>query len=232
MSFLAFSVHSVPDVKTAARFYNLGDLDESSALKAIAHINQQSGKKNIPLYWQKIAAISCVYSGDSMMLDVKGFGASEENEVLLLQNFVQSVTGRTKADVFVSWNFKSREYPLLTYRCLKNELPAPAIMNANSVSLYQTLAGAENLPPCPQKHITSLLGLEEYPEMSRKEIWKAWLNGDKQPIQDDCTLRAVETYLLYIRYLMVVGAVSKKWYEQEVARIGKIAQNLPEVLRH
>lgn len=223
MSFLVFAIHTIPDTDTGARRYNLGDLDDKSAAKAMHHLQQQSGAAELPLYMQRIAAVTTIYRGDGVSLDINSFGAGKETEEVLLKNFYKSINNHTKTNVVVSWDALSREIPLLMYRCLKNEVPENAVSNHNSISLSTALTQT-GLASTSQQNVMSLLGLETEPLMSKKEIWKNWLNDKTGLIERDCTFRALDTYRIYIRHLMITNEVSKQYYEREMSRIDKLIE--------
>ena len=98
MNVLAFNIETIPDIEGGQRIHQLLGLDDNSTSKALFHLRQQkTGSRKLPLYLQRIAAISVVYRGMDDGMDhevsVRSLGDVNSSEAQLLKLFFDE-TGR------------------------------------------------------------------------------------------------------------------------------------------
>ncbi|MEE9351732.1 MAG: hypothetical protein V3U78_05690 [Thiotrichaceae bacterium] len=221
MNFLVFAIHTVPDTETGARKYNLGYLDDKNSLKAIMHLHQQSGKSELPHYMQRIVAISTIFRGEGVTLDINTFGDHANSEADLLNQFFKSINGY-KMPTLISWDSTGNEMPILTYRCLKHAIPIPLIISSNPLSLTHAISSYHPEAATTQENMMSLLGLDHVSSLTTNEVWKYWGKGDVDLIQDNCDFKALNSYRVFLRYQLMIGEVTHLHFEHESARIEKI----------
>ncbi len=179
MNVLVFDIETIPDIEGGQKIFDLEGLDDKSTAKAMAHLQQQkTGSDFLPLYLQKIIAISVVYRGmgDDMgnLVSVKSLGTSESTEAELLALFFSEIEERTPT--LVSWNGTGFDLPVIHYRTLKHGISAKgywekgesdkAFRKDNYLSRYHerhtdlkdVLASYNHRATAPLDHISTLLG--------------------------------------------------------------------------
>ena len=215
---IVFAIHTVPDTETGARKYNLGDLDEKSAIKAMMHLQQQSGKEELPHYLQRIVAISAVSRGASGLPVLNSWGLDNkacESEAEMLTQFLAKLTTSTST-ALVSWDNTDRDLPVLMYRSVKNRVPAPLLTTGVFTSLKQALCDGQPEAMTSQKNVMDLIGLGCAPVLSQKTIWKYWRKGKTEKIHKSCINRALDSYKIYYHYLLMTGGLSPEQYLDEM----------------
>ncbi len=223
MNFLVFAIHTVADTETGVRKYNLGDLDDKSALKAIMHLHRQSGKNVLPHYMQRIVAITTVYRGDGVTLDINTFAnkTNADSEASILSQFFKSINSY-KVPTLISWDSAGNDIPVLMYRCLKHKISATLLMAKQPISLTHAISSYQPDASTSQENIMSLLGLDYVASLSTKEVWKHWSNGNIELIKKNCICKALNSYRVYLRYQLMKGEVTPQYFEHEASRIERL----------
>lgn len=215
---IVFAIHTVPDTETGARKYNFGDLDEKSAIKAMMHLQQQSGREELPHYLQRIVAISAVSRGASGLPVLNSWGLdnkASESEAEILTQFLEKLTTSTPS-ALVSWDNTDRDLPVLMYRSVKNRVPAPLLTSGSFTSLKQALCDGQPEAMTSQQNIMDLIGLRYTTVLSSKVIWKYWRKGKHEEINKSCINRALDSYKIYYHYLLMTGDLSPEQYLDEM----------------
>ena len=220
MSFLVFAIHTVPDIETGAKKYNLGDLDDKSALKAMMHLYQQSGKDELPHYMQRIVAISMIFRGKGVTLELNTISDDVNSEAVLLRNFFKNIAKYT-VPTLISWNSKDVDMPILKYRCIKHEISIPHLIATPPLSLTHEISSFYAKASTSQENIMSLLGLEYEPAFSTETVWRHWGKGELELIKNNCTFKALNSYRVYLRYQLLIGEVTHSHFRHESERIEK-----------
>ena len=55
--------------------------------------------------------------------------------------------------------------------------------------------------------------------MDGSQVWQAYHAGKIQDIRDYCETDAANTYLMYLRFRLMTGALDGDEYEQEIKRV-------------
>ena len=126
---LVFDIETIPDVAGLRR------LEDFPASMADADVAQQvmqlrldkTGSDFLPLYLQRIVAISCVIRRTTKeglpQIKVGSLGNSDDSEKVLIQAFFDLIEKYTPQ--LVSWNGSGFDLPVLHYRALINQVHAP-----------------------------------------------------------------------------------------------------------
>lgn len=236
MNVLVFDIETIPDIEGGQRIFDLEGLDDKSTAKAMAHLQQQkTGSDFLPLYLQKIVAISIVYRGmgDDMgkLVAVRSLGSLESTEAELLSLFFQEIEERTP--VLVSWNGSGFDLPVIHYRTLKNSVSAPGYWekgsrnsdfeNDNYLSRYHerhtdlkdVLASYNRGATAPLDHLSTLLGFPGKNGMDGSKVWDAYQAGNLKGIRDYCETDVLNTYLVYLKYQLMRGEISAEEIDDE-----------------
>lgn len=230
MNFLIYAIHTVPDTETGARKYNLGDLDDKSALKAIMHLHQQSGKDELPHYMQRIVAISTIFRGEGVTLEVNSFGADTsantsavnmDPEAHMINQFFKSIN-TYKIPTLISWDSIGNDMPILMYRCLKHKIPATLLTSSHPLSLAHAISNYQDEAATSVENIMTLLGLDYVSALTTKEVWKHWGKSNSELIKENCTFKVLNSYRVYLRYQLMIGEVTHQHFEHEAIRIERL----------
>lgn len=238
---LVFDVESVPDVAGVRLLYGLesGLDDEEVAEFAFQKRRAAAGTDFLPLHLQRVVAISCVLRDDSGFR-VWSLGSPSDSEGALIQRFFDGVEKYTPQ--LVSWNGGGFDLPVLHYRGLIHGITAARYWDLgnddrdfkwnNYISRYHTrhldlmdlLALYQPRANAPLDELAKLIGLPGKIGMDGSEVWAAYRAGRLGAIREYCETDVVNTYLVYLRFQLMRGAMTRKAYGEEHALVrGSIA---------
>ena len=126
---LVFDIETIPDVAGLRRLEDFSEAmsDVEVAAKAMADRAVKTGSEFLPLYLQRIVAISCVIrrtTKDGLpQIKVGTLGTAQDDEKVLIQAFFDLIEKYTPQ--LVSWNGSGFDLPVLHYRALANQIQAP-----------------------------------------------------------------------------------------------------------
>lgn len=204
MSVVIFAIHTVPDTETGTRKYNLGDLLEKDVIKAIMHLQQQSGKQELPAFMQRIVAISAIFPQENKEVAVETWGGEDETEQSILDCFFRMIDVN-RCTKLVSWN-NTNDQPVLMYRCLKNKVIAPILNRGSPISLKGLLSCNQLEAQTQQQNVMDMLAINHAPVLTIQQIWKYWRKGKHSAIQQSCIHQVLDSYKIYQRYQLVTGS--------------------------
>ncbi len=235
---LAFDIETVPDV---AGYRTLLDLDPALADADVAEIAFQrrraaTGQDFVPLHLQRVVAIACVLrEGDG--LRVWSLGAPEDGEAELVQRFYDGVE-KYKPQL-VSWNGGGFDLPVLHYRALRHGVVAPRYWDMgegdyadsrdfrynNYINRYHTrhldlmdvLAMYQPRASAPLDQVARLIGLPGKLGMDGSQVWDAFRAGRTADVRAYCETDTLNTWLVYLRFQLMRGALDRAEYAAEIA---------------
>jgi predicted PolB exonuclease-like 3'-5' exonuclease len=163
---------------------------------------------------------------------------SGEGEII--QRFFDGIEKFTPQ--IVSWNGGGFDLPVLHYRGLIHGVSAPRYWDMgegdyrdsrdfkwnNYISRYHMrhtdlmdlLAMYQPRGSAPLDQLARLMGLPGKLGMDGSAVWGAWLEGRIAEIRDYCETDVVNTFLVFLRFQMMRGLLSK--VEHEANRAGQI----------
>ena len=77
------------------------------------------------------------------------------------------------------------------------------------LAMYQPRANA------PLDDLAKLIGFPGKLGMDGSKVWDAYQNGEIENIRNYCETDVVNTYLVYLRFQLMRGSISKDQYQQE-----------------
>jgi 3'-5' exonuclease len=235
MNTLVFDIETVPDVALGRRLYGLGDLADAQVAKAMFALRRQgSGADFLPHEQQRVVAISCLLrSAETLTLWSLGDLASSEAE--LVQRFFEGIQ-RYSPDL-VSWNGGGFDLPVLTYRALLHEVQAPRYWDTGDgdgefrynnyhnryherhTDLMDVLSGYQGRARVSLANMASLLGLPGKLGFDGSQVWAAFQGGDLPGIRRYCETDVLNTYLIFLRYELLRGRLSRERHAEELERV-------------
>ena len=230
---LAFDIETVPDVEGIRRLHGLeaGLPDRDVAEMAFQLRRQATGHDFLPLHLHRVIAISCALR-DRESFKVWSLGAGAEPEGELIQRFFDGIDKYTPQ--LVSWNGGGFDLPVLHYRGLISGVSARRYWDLgendrefkwnNYISRYHNrhldlmdlLALYQGRANAPLGELCRLMGLPGKLGMEGSGVWDAYQAGKMAEIRQYCETDVVNTYLVYVRFQMMRGAITSDQHRKEV----------------
>ncbi|HEX6007149.1 MAG TPA: 3'-5' exonuclease [Burkholderiales bacterium] len=246
---LVFDIETVPDVAGLRKLHGLDDSvsDASVADMAFQLRRQSTGSDFLPLHLQRVIAISCALrERDSFR--IWSLGGPQQSEAELIQRFFDGLEKYTPQ--LVSWNGCGFDLPVLHYRGLIHGVKAPRYWDMgdgdhrdsrdfkwnNYISRYHTrhldlmdlLALYQPRANAPLDSIAQLLGLPGKLGMEGAEVWDAFRAGRLEEIRCYCETDVANTYLVFLRFQLMRGALDDQHYAAECALVRSVLERSPE----
>ena len=233
---LVFDIETVPDVAGIRRLQGLSDAltDDDVAELAFHQRRAQTGNDFLPLYLQRVVAISCVLrAADSWK--VWSIGAPEDAERDLIQRFFDGVEKFTPQ--LVSWNGQGFDAQVLHYRGMLHGVSAGRYWDQgdedrefkwnNYISRYHPrhldlmdiLALYQPRASAPLDALAKLYGFPGKLGMDGSAVWGAYRDGCLGEIRDYCETDVVNTYLVFLRFQKMRGILSAEAHAREEALV-------------
>lgn len=241
MNTLVFDIETVPDVELGRRLYGLDGLEDAQVAKAMYALQRQAmGARGLPpseflpLEQHRIVAISCALRGREG-LRVWSLGDPGSGEAELVQRFFEGIERYTPD--LVSWNGSGFDLPVLTYRALRAGVQAPRFWETgdgdasfrwnNYLSRYHrrhtdlmdVLSLYQGRGRASLADMACLLGLPGKLGFDGSQVWGAALAGDIAGIRRYCETDVLNTWLVYLRFELLRGHLSREQHADEVERV-------------
>ncbi len=242
---LVFDIETIPDIDGLRKLHGLdADIaDKDVADMAFQLRRQSSGSDFLPLHLQRVVTIACALR-DRDTFRVWSFGEPEDTEASLIQRFFDGI--ERYAPQIVSWNGGGFDLPVLHYRGLIHGVRAARYWDLgdddrdfkwnNYISRYHMrhldlmdlLALYQPRAAVRLDQIAQLIGFPGKLGMDGSQVWDAYLAGKTAEIRHYCETDVVNTYLVYLRFQMMRGALTGERYDAECAvvrtSLGKSAE--------
>ena len=229
---LVFDIETIPDTDGLKK---LLDLPPETSAEDVANIafhkrRQQNGSEFLPHHQHRVVAISCALrEGDSFR--VWTLGAPDAPEQEIIQRFFDGIEKYTPN--IVSWNGSGFDLPVLHYRAMIHGIQAPRYWDMgdddrdfkwnNYISRYHmrhldlmdVLAMYSGRANAPLDQMAQLCGFPGKLGMDGSKVWDAYKNGAIGAIRDYCETDVANTYLVFLRFQLMRGLLSKQRYAEE-----------------
>lgn len=244
MNTLVFDIETIPDVELGRRLYDLGDLDDESVAKAMYFKQKQARDSDfLPLPQHRVLVVSAVLR-DPEGIRIFSLGPDPVPEKEIVQRFFDGI--ERYSPVLVTWNGAGFDLPLLHYRALKHGVSAPRYWEVGDgdrefrynnylgrfhwrhIDLMDVLAGFHNAGRCSLEQAALLLGLPGKLGMSGDRVWSYYLEGRLGEIKGYCETDVLNTYLVYLRFQLMRGALDAERHAQEVELLRQKLEASPE----
>ena len=235
MNVFSFDIETIPDVELGRKLYGLDDLTD----KQVGYVMQtrrreETGSEFLSLEQQRVVAISvALRSRDSFK--VWSLGDSNASEAEIIQRFFDGID-KYSPDL-VSWNGSGFDLPVLHYRALRHGIAAPRYWEIGEedssfkwnnylnrfhwrhVDVMDVLSGYQGRGRASLQNVAMLLNLPGKLGMSGDKVWDCWLEGGIEQIRNYCETDVLNTFLVYLRFQLMRGHLTKELYLQENQRI-------------
>jgi 3'-5' exonuclease len=242
---LAFDIETVPDVEGLRRVHGLdaGVSDKDVAEMAFQLRRQATGSEFLPPHQHRVVAVSCALrERDSFR--VWSLGESGDGEGELIQRFFDGLEKYTPQ--LVSWNGRGFDFPVLHYRGLIHGVKARRYWETGEedrdfrynnylsryhlrhLDLMDLLALYQPRGSVALHEISQLLGFPGKLGMEGAGVWEAYQSGKLAGIRSYCEADVVNTYLLYLRFQLMRGALDDARYRAECDLVRSTLNKSPE----
>jgi predicted PolB exonuclease-like 3'-5' exonuclease len=235
MNLFVFDIETVPDVDAGRRLYDLDGLEDREVGEIMFHKQREaSGNDFLRHHLHRVVAISVVLrSADRFKLWSLGDPTSPEEE--LIQRFFDGL--ERYSPTLVSWNGSGFDLPVLHYRSLVHGVVANRYWETGDddssfrwnnylsrfhqrhTDLMDVLSGYQPRASAPLQEIALLLGLPGKLGMHGSLVWEQYLGGDVEGIRHYCETDVLNTFLVYLRFELIRGHVTRDAYERECAHL-------------
>ncbi len=244
MHCFAFDIETVPDTALGRRLHNLEGLTDEQVARVMFSVRrQQTGSEFLPLHQQKVVAIAvAMRSRDTFR--VWSLGDPDAEEAELIRRFFDGLE-KFSPDL-VSWNGASFDLPVLHYRALLHGIQAPRYWETGDedqafrwnnylsrfhwrhLDLMDVLSGFQGRGRASLEQISVMLGLPGKLGMSGDKVWDHFQRGDIDEIRAYCETDALNTYLIYLRFELMRGRLSRESYAEECEKVRSTLAGAPE----
>ena len=242
---LVFDIETVPDIAGLRRLHGMdSSLSDHDVAETAFQLRRQShGNDFLPHYLQRVLVISCALH-DRDSFKVWSLGANGESEGEIIQRFFDGIEKYTPQ--LVSWNGGGFDLPVLHYRGLMHGVKASRYWDMgeddrefkwnNYISRYHQrhldlmdlLAMYQGRANAPLDALAQLMGFPGKLGMDGSAVWGAFQDGRLEDIWRYCETDVVNTYLVFLRFQLMRGALTTEQHDQQIAAVraalGKIDQ--------
>lgn len=235
MNIFVFDIETVPDVTAGRQLYDLTGLSDKEVADVMFHKRrQESGGEFLRLHLHRVIAISVALRTRDRF-SVWSLGEADSSEKELVERFYTGIEKYTPT--IVSWNGKGFDLPVLHYRALVHGVNASRYWetgendnsfrwnnylsryHARHTDLMDVLAGYEMRAYAPLDEIATMLGFPGKMGMSGAKVWDEYLAGNINGIRDYCETDVLNTYLVYLRFELMRGNLTRPEYDEECALV-------------
>ena len=233
---LVFDIETVPDVAGLRRLRPEWAAlpDAEVADRAFAERRERTGNDFLPLHLHRVVAISCVLRNDAGFR-VGSIGSLADGEGALIQAFFGMIDRQTPQ--LVSWNGGGFDLPVLHYRGLLAGVSAARYWELgdddrefrynNYIGRYHTrhidlmdlLAMYQPRASAPLDDLAKLAGFAGKLGLDGSRVWDAYQAGQLEQIRNYCETDVVNTWLVFLRFRLMRGAISVDQHARETALV-------------
>jgi predicted PolB exonuclease-like 3'-5' exonuclease len=231
----AFDIETIPDVELGRRIYDLGDLtDKQVGYVMQAKRREEAGHEFLSYEQHRVVAISvALRTRDGFK--VWSLGDPNAAEAEIIQRFYDGIEKYTPD--LVSWNGGGFDLPVLHYRALRHGIQAPRYWESGEedqsfrfnnylnryhsrhLDLMDVLSSYQARARISLQSAAMLLGLPGKLGMSGDKVWDCYLEGRLDSIRNYCETDVLNTFLIYLRFELMRGRLTREEHDAEVALI-------------
>ena len=229
---LAFDIETVPDCAGIRRLYDLPESlpDHEVAEVAFQKRRTQTGSDFLGPHLHRVGGSSCLMR-QAEGIRIWSIGEPEADEAAAIQRFFDGV--EKLVPQLVSWNGGGFDLPVLAYRGLARGVQAAKFWDqgeddkdfrwnsyvsryhARHLDLMDVLAMYQPRNNAPLDEVAQIAGLPGKIGIGGAAVWPAYREGRIAEIRSYCEADTANTYLLWLRFQLLRGALSAKQYRAE-----------------
>lgn len=247
-----FDIETIPDTEAVFNLTGNNEKDHDKLREALDsyHLEITDGKNAFPRQpFHKVVAISFLEaeihrdaSGkeEFVLKELRSGGKASSDEKELLEGFF-SYVGKMKPRL-VSFNGRSFDLPVLKYRAMKYGIQAAWLYKSgdkwNSYSsrysddwhcdLLEVLSDFGASTRCKLHEVCAILGFPGKFGADGGSVMQLYDQGKLQDIRDYCETDVLNTYMVYLRYMLHNGTITKDSYNKSIGEILSFIRNNEE----
>jgi predicted PolB exonuclease-like 3'-5' exonuclease len=230
---LTFDIETVPDTEGIRRLLSLPAQMPAAEVAAIAFAQrrEKTGNDFLPLHLHRVVAIACALR-ERDSFKVWSLGDPADPEPVLVQRFFDGIDKYTPQ--LVSWNGGGFDLPVLHYRGMIHGIRAARYWDMgeddrdfkwnNYISRYHSrhldlmdlLSLYQGRATAPLNEIAQLLGLPGKLGLAGAKVWETYQDGGIKAIRDYCETDVANTYLIFLRFQLMRGALDETEHRREL----------------
>jgi predicted PolB exonuclease-like 3'-5' exonuclease len=230
---LVFDIETIPDAAGLRKIWDLAPTVSDQAVIDLAsqRRRQATGNDFLPAHVQQVVAISCALRSDEGVR-VWSLGAAGDPEPEIVKRFFDGIEKYTPQ--LVSWNGSGFDLPVLHYRAMIHGIPGCcywdqgendrefkfnnylARYHARHTDLMDVLASYNNRAFAPLDEMAQLCGFPGKLGMEGSQVHDAFKRGEIEAIRNYCETDVANTYLLFLRFQLIRGALNPDAYAREI----------------
>ena len=197
-------------------------------LRAVSRVADVGGLRQIDL-------VNALQFRRRLRVALKHPVALDDDEAALVRRFYDGIEKYTPQ--LVSWNGGGFDLPVLNYRALINGVTATRFwewgdedrsFNYNNyisryhkrhLDLMDILAFYQARANAPLDEVAKLCGFPGKLGFDGSQVWDAWCDGKIEGIRNYCETDVANTYLVFLRFQRLRGALDEGQYQQELALV-------------
>jgi len=232
MNVLIFDIETIPDIATGRRLYDLEGLSDADVAKVMFHKRREEtgDSEFLRHHLHRVVAISVVLR-HADQLRVWSIGDANADEAEIIRRFFEGI--EKYSPTLVTWNGGGFDLPVLHYRALLHGVSAPRYWETGNedasfrynnylarfhwrhVDLMDVLSGYQPRAVARLDEIATMLGFPGKMGMDGSKVWEACLAGDIAGIRNYCETDVLNTWLVWLRFEVMRGALAKSACEEE-----------------
>lgn len=233
---LAFDIETIPDIEGLRKLHGLdGSVSVSNVAQMAFQLRRQAtGSDFLPLHLHRVIVISCALR-ERDSFKVWSLGDAGDDEGRLIQRFFDGIEKYTPQ--LVSWNGGGFDLPVMHYRGLIHGVNAARYWemgegdykdsrdfkwnnyigryHSRHLDLMDLLALYQPRANAPLDHLAQVMGLPGKLGMDGSAVWDAYQAGRLAEIRNYCEADVANTYLVFLRFQLMRGALTGKQHRAE-----------------
>lgn len=237
---LIFDIETVTDLKAGAHLFNL-DLSADDTKAALDKLRrQETGHDFQRIALHEIVCISGLWI-DENGLKLFSFSRERYSEAEILAKFVSIFEKRQP--ILVSWNGAQFDLPVILFRAMYHGVSAPSLFDQGELNTQKRYNNYQNryhhrhidvmdvMAMFNGRHfqklndISCLLG---FPGKQQVDIQEQVRQQDWASVACYCETDVLNTWLIYLRWLLLKGQVSAQVHEQWIYATINYLQQQPQ----
>ncbi len=229
-----FDCETIPDISLIRQTFNVDGDDLQATKMALEQHESKTGTSFLPLPYHRVVAISAVIA-DEFGVFRKVSTIEGENEAEIIAAFLRFIDSHNPR--LVTFNGRTFDIPMLMLRALKYNLSCPAYFEQENsevnkskwdnyrsrysenfhLDLMDSLSHFGAVRGMKLDLVCQMAGIPGKFDVSGEQVLELYYNGEIEKIKEYCESDVLNTYLLFLKYELLKGNLTKGEYAQRLA---------------
>ncbi|BCD60721.1 MULTISPECIES: 3'-5' exonuclease [unclassified Nitratiruptor] len=234
-----FDCETIPDIELIRKNFEVEGEDFEAIHQALQQYEAKAGTTFLPHPYHKVVAISAVFADDfGRFKKVGTFPGDDEKEII--ESFLSYID--SKNPKLVSFNGRNFDIPMLLLRAMKYNLSCSAYFEQDNqmlnkskwenyrsrysesfhLDLMDVLSNFGAARGLKLDTLCQMAGIPGKFDVDGSQVLQLYYNNDLDKIQEYCESDVINTYLLFLKYELLKGGLSKEEYRDILYRMQEI----------